>query len=89
MTKGTHDNDEPTRWTSIGWQALLITNRLRNHAQLTEEQNPGESDKRPADNERGKQTDNRPESTPDADREYVEHRLNQLRAWERKLSGKR
>lgn len=29
-------DDEPTRWTSIGWQAALITNRLRNHAQLTD-----------------------------------------------------
>lgn len=45
MTNGTHDDDEPTRWTSIGWQALLITNRLRCQAQLLEEQEPNRKSK--------------------------------------------
>jgi hypothetical protein len=81
--KDTHD-DEPTRWTSIGWQALLITNRLRNQAQLTKineekkestegDPNPGDRDKQRAENER----------------RYIDHRLKEIAAWEKKISGKR
>lgn len=28
------NDNEPTRWTSIGWQTALILNRLRNEKQV-------------------------------------------------------
>jgi hypothetical protein len=30
--------NEPSRWTNLHWQTLLILNRLRNEKQLREEQ---------------------------------------------------
>ena len=78
--EGEHD-DEPIRWTSIGWQALLITNRLRCQAQLTqpnEDQNEqSKPDPRPGDADEKKRA------------EYIEHRLREIRAWERKISGRK
>jgi hypothetical protein len=81
QTMKQHDK-EPTRWTSIGWQALLITNRLRCQAQLTqrdEEQNE-ECEREPAPRRDDEQK--RAEQI-----EYVEKRLRELRAWERKIGG--
>lgn len=75
--EGEHD-DEPTRWTSIGWQALLITNRLRCQAQLTsfnkqqEERPEGQSE-----------SSNDDESKHARELAYVERRLADLRAFER------
>lgn len=40
--EGTHDNDDTDTWLSIGLQAALIVNKLRNHAQLTEEKPPND-----------------------------------------------
>ena len=82
--EGTHDDDEPTRWTSIGWQAALITNRLRNQAQLlniNKEQNEG------PDSEG--QSSNEDESKRARELEYVERRLADLRAFERRANGTR
>jgi hypothetical protein len=81
MTKGTHEDEEPTRWTSIGWQALLIANRLRCQAQLHpdekhHEQRQRESERATADEQREK-----------TQREYVEKRLADLAAFERRVSG--
>lgn len=80
--EGEHD-DEPTRWTSIGWQALLITNRLRCQAQLTQpnEEKDEESKSEPApgsgdEKKRAEQA------------KYVDHRLREFRSWERKISGR-
>lgn len=76
------DDDEPTRWTSIGWQALLITNRLRNQAQLTE------MNKKQDENSERDPASGRTDEQKRADqREYVERRLKEIRAWERRISG--
>ena len=82
--EGTQDDDEPTRWTSIGWQALLITNRLRCQAQLTnaneKQDEEGKSDPAPSRGDDEKRAQ---------ELEYVEHRLRELRSWERKISGRK
>jgi hypothetical protein len=83
--EGTHDEDEPTRWTSIGWQAALITNRLRNSAQLTE-QNPIENDENtgkkrdPGDAPKDRVTDNAAD---------IERRVADILAMEYRLKRKR
>jgi hypothetical protein len=87
--EGTHDEDEPTRWTSIGWQAALITNRLRNSAQLTE-QNPLENDENtdkkrdPCDGPKDKVPDNAEERL-----RFVNTRLRELDRFEDRARGKR
>jgi hypothetical protein len=84
MTRGTHDNDnEPDSWCSIGLQAALIVNKLRLQAQLTEKQHPPENDNRPAHNE----DKERAEKSPSAEAKYIEHRLRELAAWERRIGG--
>jgi hypothetical protein len=81
-----HD-EEPTRWTSIGWQAALITNRLRNHAQLTE-QKPPQNDE-PADSERG-HGDSPKDSVQDRERRrFVNTRLRELDRFENRAKGKK
>ena len=80
---GTHD-DEPTRWTSIGWQALLITNRLRNQAQLTEpneKQNDNAGDKRDS-------SDPAKDHVPDKSAD-IERRVRDILAMENRLRRKR
>jgi hypothetical protein len=83
--EGTHDDDEPTRWTSIGWQAALITNRLRNSAQLTE-QNPLENDENTGkkrdhgDGPKDRVTDNAAD---------IERRVADILAMENRLKRKR
>jgi hypothetical protein len=83
--EGTHDEDEPTRWTSIGWQAALITNRLRNSAQLTE-QNPIENDENtgkkrdPGDGPKDRVPDNAAD---------IERRVADILAMENRLKRKR
>jgi len=81
-----HDNDnEPNPWSAIGLQAALILNKLRVHAQLTEKQNPPENDKRATGDKNSKTA----EKQPDEERAYIEHRLRELAAWERKISGRK
>jgi hypothetical protein len=80
--EGTQDDDEPTRWTSIGWQAALITNRLRNHAQLSKinEQNDA-----PSDDKRSNEEEKRA-----AERlEFVNTRLRELDRFEDRARGKK
>jgi hypothetical protein len=76
------DDDEPTRWTSIGWQALLITNRLRCQAQLNANKEQDEQGKRES------APGSADEKKRDEEREYINHRLREIRSWERKISGK-
>jgi hypothetical protein len=78
--EGEHD-DEPTRWTSIGWQALLITNRLRCQAQLTS------FNKQEERTEGQRESGNKDESKHASELEYVERRLSELRAFERRANG--
>ena len=81
--EGEHE-DEPTRWTSIGWQALLITNRLRNHAQLTnltEEKKEPDGDERSSGNDEEKRALER--------LEFVNTRLRELSRFEDAARGKR
>lgn len=77
-----HD-DEPTRWTSIGWQALLITNRLRCQAQLLNP-NEKENEHREGDPKSGDSGEQR----RDENRKYVDNRLREIAAWERKFGRK-
>lgn len=75
--------EEPTRWTSIGWQAALITNRLRNHAQLTkinEQKDEG-------DDERSSRTDEEKRALERL--KFVNTRLRELDRFENAARGKR
>jgi hypothetical protein len=83
MTRGTNDDDEPTRWTSIGWQAALITNRLRNHAQLSKisEQKNDSDDERSSSGDEEKRALER--------LEFVNRRLRDLRNFEDRAAGQR
>jgi hypothetical protein len=80
--EGTQD-DEPTRWTSIGWQAALITNRLRNHAQLSKI------------NEQKNESDGESSSRSDEEKralerlEFVNRRLRDLDRFEDRARGKK
>jgi hypothetical protein len=81
MARGTNEDDEPTRWTSIGWQAALITNRLRNHAQLTKI----DEQKSESDNERSSSSD---EEKRALDRlKFVNLRLRELDRFENRARG--
>ena len=77
------EENEPTRWTSIGWQAALITNKLRNYAQLTkisEQNKEGENDSS-SDSDEEKRVLER--------LEFVNRRLRDLRRFEDRAGGKR
>ena len=80
-----HDNDnEPNPWSAIGLQAALIVNKLRCQAQLTnaneKQDEEGKSDPAPSRGDDEKRAQ---------ELEYVEHRLRELRSWERKISGRK
>lgn len=77
-----HD-DEPTRWTSIGWQALLITNRLRCQAQLSK---INEQESEP-DEERSSSGDDEKRALERL--EFVNRRLRDLERFEDRARGKR
>jgi len=80
----THDDDEPTRWTSIGWQAALITNRLRCQAQLTDTDKQ-KNENRDREREPGDAHKDRvPEKLED-----IERRVADILAMERRLIRKR
>jgi hypothetical protein len=84
MARGTQD-DEPTRWTSIGWQAALITNRLRNHAQLTEQKPPQNDVDADSKRDRGDGPKDRvPDNAAD-----IERRIADILAMENRLRRKR
>jgi hypothetical protein len=80
--KDTHD-DEPTRWTSIGWQALLITNRLRCQAQLSNI----DEQKTESDDERSSSGDEEKRALEHL--EFVDRRLRELGRFEDRARGKR
>lgn len=73
------DNEDTDTWIQL---AAATANAVRF---LTKEHKKPENEERPADPNNG----DRPKKHPDEQRKYVEHRLRELRAWERKLSGKR
>lgn len=81
MMKANNDN-EPNPWSSIGLQAAMIVNKLRCQSQLMD------SDKK-QDEERGAQSDAGHDDKADTanNREYVETRLREIAAWERKVHG--
>jgi len=81
--EGTQDDDEPTRWTSIGWQAALITNRLRNQAQLTKI----DEQKSEGDNEHSGSSDE--EKRAFERLEFVKRRLRDLDRFEDRARGKK
>jgi hypothetical protein len=82
MAKVLNDNLNP--WTSIGLQTNLILNRLRNAQALRELAN---SDKQ-NDEETGSDADRSSKSEKDTktDLEYVEHRLREIAAWEKRIN---
>lgn len=84
MDENTHD-DEPTRWTSIGWQAALITNRLRCTARLSELA----SEEQAKEGVENPKSGDKEEAGPEANREYVEACLREITAWEAKLMTNR
>ena len=81
--EGTQDDDEPTRWTSIGWQAALITNRLRNHAQLSKIN----EQKNDSDDERSRSSDEEKRALERL--EFVNRRLRDLDRFEDRARGKK
>lgn len=73
-----HNNDnEPLSFITL---CAATRNVVR---YLAKKQHPHHNDNRPADDDGTKQ----PEKHPDAERAYVEHRLRELAAWERRISG--
>jgi hypothetical protein len=76
MMKVTQDN-EPLTFTRISLAAQRVTDRLRNPHEQQNEQ--GERDTNPS---------RASEKNTGSNREYVEHRLNELRAFERRARGK-
>ena len=81
--EGTQDDDEPTRWTSIGWQAALITNRLRNSAQLSKIN----EQKNDSDDERSRSSDEEKRALERL--EFVNRRLRDLDRFEDRARGKK
>jgi hypothetical protein len=79
----TEADEEPTRWTSIGWQAALITNRLRNHAQLTKI----DEQKSESDNERSSSCDDEKRALERL--EFVNRRLREIERFESAARGKK
>jgi hypothetical protein len=73
------DNDNTDTWISL---AAATANVVR---YLAKDQHPHHNDNRPADDGGAKQ----PETHPSADAKYVEHRLRELAAWERRIGGKK
>lgn len=82
MARGTHDNDHDNEPLSFITLAAATANVVR---YLSKEQHPPQNDNRAANDESAQQS----EKHPEADREYVEHRLRQIAAWERRISGKK
>lgn len=84
ITMKTDEDDEPTRWTSIGWQALLITNRLRNKAQLSklnEETERDANDQSSSSHQEEKRAFER--------LEFVNRRLRELERFEDRARGRK
>ncbi len=77
MTKADNDT-EPLSFITLAAATANVTRYLAT------KQNPPEREKRPANNENGDTTENR----PDAHSEYVDKRLREITAWERRVSGK-
>jgi hypothetical protein len=78
------DNEnEPLIFTKIGLAAALVMNRLRCELQILDadkKQNP----ERPGDTNAGRTEEEKEKEQ----REYVDHRLRELAAFERKAAGK-
>jgi hypothetical protein len=82
MTKAANDNFDP--WQSIGLQAALIVNKLRCQAQLSDANEKQDSER--SDDRNG--TD-RSEQDSEQHRAYVDQRLRDFRAFERRAGGKK
>jgi hypothetical protein len=80
----THNNDNENSWSTIGWQAALIVNRLRCQAQILEltseekKEEPRDENPKPGDkDERG-----------DTEQEkYIVARIREITAWEKRQKG--
>lgn len=83
--RGTHDNDNENPWSSIGLQAAMIVNRLRCQAQLLELQTDKKQNEQPSSEPNPGRAGEK-ESSPN--REYVDQRLREIAAFERRVSGK-
>lgn len=80
MTKGTHDNDnERFSFITLAAATANVTRYL-----VKEDQKPEKHERSP-DHHSGKSK----KDAPDKERAYIEHRLRELAAWERRISGKR
>jgi hypothetical protein len=81
-TKLTHANDNFDPWSSIGLAASMILNRLRNERLLLElreeQQEEAQGNAQPDRHEEQKAKDHS---------EYVNHRLRELAAFERRIDG--
>lgn len=77
------NDEEPTRWTSISWQMMLIANRLRCEAQLSKinEQKSEPDEERSSSSEDEKHALER--------LEFVNLRLRELDRFEQRAAGKR
>ena len=84
MKKPANDN-EPNPWSTIGWQAALIVNRLRCQAQILELMNSDEKKDKGSSSEPDPSNANK--QRPEDDRRYIEQRLREIRAWEKRQKG--
>lgn len=76
MARGTHDNDND-EFSFVSLAAL--TANVTRYLQMDEQKNEdGERDPTPSGADEKKRAE---------EREYIEHRLREIRAWERKISG--
>jgi hypothetical protein len=76
------DDEEPTRWTSIGWQTALILNRLKNRRDLLEL-----AEEKHQDRQRDTESRDADEQKRKDHSDYVDQRLKDLAAFERRVSG--
>ena len=78
MARGTHDNDnEPLSFVSLQAATRNVTRYLGLDEKKDEE---GKRDPAPSRGDEQKRAQ---------EREYIEHRLKEIRAWERKISGRK
>jgi hypothetical protein len=83
MESSNYANDnEPNSWRSIGWQAALIVNRLHCQAQLMNLNE--EKSEQPSDEPETSRGDKKETNEHTA---YVDQRLRELAAFERRARG--
>jgi hypothetical protein len=77
MARGTHDNDnEPLSFISLAAVTANVVRYLETDKQKDEQSKSDPAPSRGDDEKRAQEL------------EYVEHRLRELRSWERKISGR-